>query len=214
MYLCINTALRPYHVALVDPSAGRVFVETLMAQQESETILVCIDRLFEQAAVRPDSVSGVFALTGPGGFTSLRIGLSIANAFAHELKIPIRGLRTDQWGAFRTDQDWFYYLQSMNQDEIYAIGKGIHDGIFEDKPIFKFQHFLFAMDYGCPWVGSLTELHQQELPPKFKMVTSLRSIEDTWLLACREQNWGKTFPFLEPYYAKEPTITRAKMNAG
>ena len=96
----------------------------LKAGQESETILASIDHLFKKTKSSPKKLTKIMALTGPGGFTSLRIGLSVANQFAHQLKLPIIGLRSEEWFKSRTDEKNFIYLQSLNRDEIYAVGFG------------------------------------------------------------------------------------------
>ncbi len=45
-----------------------------------------------------NDLSGVVVYQGPGSFTGLRIGIAVANALAHELKIPIVGAaQEDKW---------------------------------------------------------------------------------------------------------------------
>jgi tRNA threonylcarbamoyladenosine biosynthesis protein TsaB len=55
-------------------------------------------------------ISGVIIFSGPGSFTGLRIGASVANTIAHELKVPIVGVTGDNWladgvGKMTTGQD-------------------------------------------------------------------------------------------------------------
>ncbi|HKX24146.1 MAG TPA: tRNA (adenosine(37)-N6)-threonylcarbamoyltransferase complex dimerization subunit type 1 TsaB [Candidatus Saccharimonadales bacterium] len=43
-------------------------------------------------------LGGIVVYQGPGSFTGLRIGITVANALAHELKIPIVGAaQEDKW---------------------------------------------------------------------------------------------------------------------
>lgn len=42
-------------------------------------------------------LTGIVAFRGPGSYTSLRIGLTVANTLADGLKIPIIGAETDDW---------------------------------------------------------------------------------------------------------------------
>jgi tRNA threonylcarbamoyladenosine biosynthesis protein TsaB len=42
-------------------------------------------------------VQGIVAYQGPGSFTGLRIGLTVANALAYSLKVPIVATAGDQW---------------------------------------------------------------------------------------------------------------------
>lgn len=43
------------------------------------------------------SLDGLVVFTGPGSFTGLRIGLSVANAMAYALEIPIIGVNGRNW---------------------------------------------------------------------------------------------------------------------
>ncbi len=42
-------------------------------------------------------IEGVVCFKGPGSFTGLRIGLSVANALADSLQVPIVSQRGDDW---------------------------------------------------------------------------------------------------------------------
>lgn len=51
----------------------------------------------EQMAGDWKSLSGIVVFEGPGSFTGLRIGLTVANTLADGLQIPIVGKRGDEW---------------------------------------------------------------------------------------------------------------------
>ncbi len=42
-------------------------------------------------------VSGIVVFAGPGSFTGLRIGITVANALAYGLKVPIVGSSGESW---------------------------------------------------------------------------------------------------------------------
>ena len=44
-----------------------------------------------------EKLEGVICFAGPGSFTGLRIGLSVANALAYGLSVPIVAQKGDQW---------------------------------------------------------------------------------------------------------------------
>ena len=44
-----------------------------------------------------EDIEGLVAYQGPGSFTGLRIGMSVANALAASLEIPIVGATGDSW---------------------------------------------------------------------------------------------------------------------
>lgn len=56
-----------------------------------------IEELFDGADIGYPDLSGVIFYKGPGSFTGLRIGASVANTLAGELDIPIVGSSGNDW---------------------------------------------------------------------------------------------------------------------
>ena len=55
--------------------------------------------LFEQRA-EWNKLTGVIVFRGPGSFTGLRIGCSVANAVAYAQNVPIVGTKGEEWMGF------------------------------------------------------------------------------------------------------------------
>lgn len=60
----------------------------------NEVIIGAIDRCLNQAGVGLDRLTGIGATIGPGMFTSLRVGLSVAKGLAIARDIPLKGVNT------------------------------------------------------------------------------------------------------------------------
>ena len=123
MILCIDTATKEAGIGLLEAQRCVEFL-ALPTDRVSEKILETIDLILRRAQLEPRELKHIFVITGPGSFTSLRVGLTVANQFAHQLGIHITGIRSDEFFAARTDEKDFLYLQSMNQVEVYARGYG------------------------------------------------------------------------------------------
>lgn len=75
-------------------------------RHQTTTLLAQIDRLFRLCDADSDLLGAVAVATGPGGFSALRAGMSVAKGFAYALDIPIFGVGTldvavapvAQWG--------------------------------------------------------------------------------------------------------------------
>jgi tRNA threonylcarbamoyladenosine biosynthesis protein TsaB len=63
----------------------------------AETIHTKIRELLETQSKSLQDLEAVVAYQGPGSFTGLRIGLSVANALADSLDVPIVGAMSDDW---------------------------------------------------------------------------------------------------------------------
>lgn len=63
----------------------------------SLTILEKITELLKRNDLSFQQLEGVVAYEGPGSFTGLRIGLTVANTLAYGLRIPVVGSAEEAW---------------------------------------------------------------------------------------------------------------------
>jgi len=63
----------------------------------ADTVNTKIMDLLDSNDVAMSDLDKIIVLKGPGSFTGLRIGLSVANALAYGLEIPIVGVSGDSW---------------------------------------------------------------------------------------------------------------------
>jgi len=61
-----------------------------------KTFLKLINELLKKAKIKPTALKAIAVVCGPGSFSSLRVGLVVANTLAWALKIPIISLKTDE----------------------------------------------------------------------------------------------------------------------
>ncbi len=58
---------------------------------KSQVVLVLIDKLLKKHGLQATDLTQIEVNLGPGSFTGLRVGVSVANALGFSLKIPING---------------------------------------------------------------------------------------------------------------------------
>lgn len=63
----------------------------------ADGLLSHIEALLEEQKIKRTNLTGVIVYSGPGSFTSLRIGHTVANALADSLGIPVVGSDGDGW---------------------------------------------------------------------------------------------------------------------
>jgi tRNA threonylcarbamoyladenosine biosynthesis protein TsaB len=78
-----------------------------------ETIHLKINELLESQQKDLDDIEGIVAFQGPGSFTGLRIGLSVANALSDGLGTPIVATQGDNW-----QQQGIERLQKGERDQV------------------------------------------------------------------------------------------------
>jgi len=92
MELSIDTASELASVAL--SREGDIIAETAWRCRRNHTVelLPAIDRLIARGGVQMDDLSAVFVCTGPGMYTGLRVGVSVAQGLARALGLPALGV--------------------------------------------------------------------------------------------------------------------------
>ena len=68
-------------------------------RQLAETIHVEIEELLKVNGKTLYDVNAIACFAGPGSFTGLRIGLTVANALAYGLNVPIVATGGEEWTA-------------------------------------------------------------------------------------------------------------------
>jgi tRNA threonylcarbamoyladenosine biosynthesis protein TsaB len=98
LILGLDTTTERLHLALVEPGpGGRTWTRWAASEpgrSHSALLLPVLDELLASAGAGPGDLSGVVACVGPGGFTSLRIGVATAEGLA------LTGLPTWGFSAF------------------------------------------------------------------------------------------------------------------
>lgn len=62
----------------------------------SQAALILISKVLKDKKITLNDLTGMQVNTGPGSFTGLRVGISIANAFSYLLKIPVNGKKVGE----------------------------------------------------------------------------------------------------------------------
>ena len=104
---------------------GRLYeVSELTQRGHSELILGMMDKLFEQADTTISSVEAIAFGRGPGSFTGVRVGVSVAQGIAFARNIPVIPISSlaavAQQGIYLADTDRFAVAIDARMGEIYC----------------------------------------------------------------------------------------------
>lgn len=72
-------------------------VESLSKDNEygSQVLLPLIDKMLKDNKLKYEDLEKIEVETGPGSFTGLRVGVSVANALGFALKIPVNSKKME-----------------------------------------------------------------------------------------------------------------------
>lgn len=101
MILILNTAGLETKIILAEGDDLKV-KEIKGEKRQAENLLKGIDLILKENKIKLEKIRGIGAVTGPGSFTSLRIGVTAANTLSYALKIPAAGVSLKE---FKDDDD-------------------------------------------------------------------------------------------------------------
>lgn len=97
LILTIRTDRPEAEVGLYDSGQQLVYETWQAHRQLAETIHLKVKTFLENQHKDWSDIQGIVAFQGPGSFTGLRIGLTVANALAQGLSVPIVTTQDPGW---------------------------------------------------------------------------------------------------------------------
>jgi tRNA threonylcarbamoyladenosine biosynthesis protein TsaB len=101
MELSIDTASEIASVALSREGVLEAEVTWRCRRNHTAELLPTIERLLSQAGTTKRELAAVFACTGPGMYTGLRVGVSTAQGLGYALKLPVIGVGRLELDAYQ-----------------------------------------------------------------------------------------------------------------
>ncbi len=120
MILIINTVPRDHFSILLARKAGEFKLKKVAGNfHQAEKLLPTIDALLKKEKLKLKDLRAIGVVVGPGGFTSVRVGVAVANGLGYGLGLPIIGVRAD---AFTNEAELvarvFADLKKSNQKKL------------------------------------------------------------------------------------------------
>lgn len=99
MYLIISSAT-PQDSRVLLVKNGKISKKVVPFKDGKRgDMLVCIDALLRTQKSTMRSIKGIIVVSGPGHFSCLRTGISIANTIGWALNIPVVGIAADEFSS-------------------------------------------------------------------------------------------------------------------
>lgn len=111
--LTIRTDKPESEIGLYDDDKQLTYKSWLAHRQLAETIHRTIDEVCAEQGYDMSQIEGIVFFKGPGSFTGLRIGGSVANALAYSLEVAVVATNGDNWQS-----DGIHKLLAGKQDPL------------------------------------------------------------------------------------------------
>jgi len=94
MVICLETATNLCSVALCNSAGVITLKESIESKSHASMLTVFIDEVLKENGLRVRDLEAVAVGKGPGSYTGLRIGVSVAKGIAYAASIPLIGIET------------------------------------------------------------------------------------------------------------------------
>lgn len=177
-------------------TAGSIAIDDHAKESE---LIPCLEGMLKSAGVQMADLERIAATVGPGGFMSLRVGLSLANALAWSLKIPVGGIHlSDLWHARMKEEIDALWLHSTKKELLFVRGFGSLAKEINEPTLVKFDELKADIRGSADFVGELIPEHAKSLP--VTMAEGLRTLEEVLPAALEKLKYGQ--PPLLPWYGR------------
>ena len=175
IWLGIDTANTPLSVAIVKDGVLLAEENTSMAINHSLRAMPAIEEIFEKAGILPADIDAIAVSEGPGSYTGVRIGVTIAKTLAWTLDKPLVGVSSLK--AIAANGLFFdgliCPLADARRENVYAgvykMNKGMLTSVVEDGhySLEEIIDEIKQLDLPVLFIGKDTSLHEDKLIEQF-----------------------------------------------
>ncbi len=136
------------------------------------------ESLIQDAAWMPADIDRIACITGPGGFTSLRVAAAFANALSYALAIPAAGIHLSDFKKAQSMTENLLWMHSTKKTELFVRGFGnVADRLGEPQCI-KIDDLGQYAKSGDVWTGELIPEHRALVDQMALMEATKKSVSD------------------------------------
>lgn len=206
--LAINTATRIESVVLLKEKKILAEKTWRAAYDETEKLLPAITHLLKKAGVSFQNLNRIVVIAGPGPFSAVRIGVTVANVLSFLLKIPL----------FTIDARTFWRLRTSTKNAIlmlHAGGKFVarYDRNHKEKisPAEKaFQINKKKLTFFGELTAEQMKIFETVKDSSWKFVPVGKLMSFAKIMSGIQSSLLKKKKMVAPLYFKPPHITRPK----
>lgn len=168
-YLFIDTATSNLIVSIIK-DMEMIYCFNEEVKESSSKIMAVIDEAFNKTNIKPTDIDKIFVVNGPGSFTGIRVGLTLAKVMAWSLNIPLIPLSKLELLATISNSNKIMPMIDARRGYVYG---GVYDNnlnvIYNDTHILKEELLNKATDYeivteGLVDIIKIIKKHENDKP--------------------------------------------------
>jgi tRNA threonylcarbamoyl adenosine modification protein YeaZ len=143
-----------------------------------DALIPAIERVLATANTSWQSLTHVACVTGPGGFTSLRVGVTCANTVADQRTLPIAGVHLSDVYHARSGKADCLWLHSTRKHELFVRGFGTYATNWPEPILVQLEEFVPLFPTNALWMGECIAEHSVALAARSPQQAKLREVQE------------------------------------
>lgn len=169
--LSINFASHDGHIAICSESSVLAWSDADHRLGDHE-VTPLLEKTLKDAGLTYQDLTHIACVIGPGGFTSIRSGVTMANVMSHELKIPLAGIHlSDLYRARASEKVW--WLHSTKKEQLFVCG-----GSITEPTLMGITDLLALLKKGDEWMGELIESQESAVKDLGGTPASIKPVQE------------------------------------
>ena len=168
-YLFINSATANLVVAILIDGKITYLYDNNDDKDTSSKIMPVIDEAFRVSKIVPRDIDKIFVVNGPGSFTGIRVGLTVAKVMGYSFKIPVIPISSLEFMCSGFDFDVMGLIDARRG---YVYAGGYDKNL---KSIYRDSYILFDNISSDMKYVSYDKFDFDVLAPKFDLLKIIRN---------------------------------------
>lgn len=172
---------------------------------DEATLLPFLEDFLKKNKASFTSLTHLATVIGPGGFMSLRTGITLMNTLQWQLGIPMTGIHlSDVWearaiGGQRSAASDLLWIHSTKKEAFFVRGFGSYEKRWKEPTLIALTDLQSDIDHETPYVGELLDEQKKKLPKliPFDQIAPLKDILPGFL---KHQAFDKKS--VQPWYGR------------
>lgn len=182
------------HIAVCSESAVLAWSEADHRMADNEVVPL-IEKTLKDAKLTYSDLTHIACVTGPGGFTSIRSGVTIANVMSHELKIPLAGIHLSDLCLAQATGSPTWWLHSTKKEQLFLKGGSIHE-----PTLMNLADALELFHVNESWIGELIESQEKAVTDRGLMPGTIILLQQVLPKFLATRTYSSNL--LEPWYGR------------
>lgn len=168
-----------------------------------DQLLPTLESALKQANWTDRDLTHIACITGPGGFTSLRVAVTLANTYGDQLQIPMIGINLSDLYKERlavSDQRLAIWLHSTKKTHVFVRGFGDHAFLWPEPVLISIEDLATQLPENAAIIGEILPEHREAISAKNPTYPEIMPIVEVLPAFLSSQTYTQT-P-LVPWYGR------------